>query len=448
MKNCGTQSLQTPIQEETISKQKVDEELFLTSSSAVNYLLAIAENHARTCTSPLRIMKIGRNGHMAHTKLSCRRLGAGKHQKWWHSSPRLPDGQYLANQRILHGFSTSGILSSVYERFSEAAGIGTLHYRVRNNYFKTHLDPILEEEYMDSVSEALEEEIQQTLYEGPDTMERSIDIVTDARHGWRKNAKDSSVVAVEDKTHKVLQHIHITKSDDAVTQRHEKLGTMRIYENLSEEDVYVRVHAHDRNMAVNKYIKDRKDTVNQNDPWHTIKTLKKAITQIGHGTKKSKGTSWHEELEDKAESMGTHAYYAIKNCNKNPERMRLILLNAVQHYKNNHINCETHSRCRMDPNYESSRIVITSLVAENLLTNAIQKSTLYKSAQDYVYGKDTYYVESFNNTMNMFQDKRITFGNEEYKARSFLAVLHWNENVDRQHTSERRTANGKVKKKY
>jgi diacylglycerol kinase len=32
----------------------------------------------------------------------------------------------------------------------------------------------------------------------------TIDIMTDARHGWRKNAKDTSVVAIGEKTHKVL----------------------------------------------------------------------------------------------------------------------------------------------------------------------------------------------------------------------------------------------------
>ena len=37
--------------------------------------------------------------------------------------------------------------------------------------------------------------------------------------------------------------------------------------------------------------------------------------------------------------------------------------------------------------------------------------------------------------MNMFQDKRICFGNQTYQTRSFLAVCHWNENVDRAYTS-------------
>ncbi|KAI8503775.1 Orexin receptor type 2 [Branchiostoma belcheri] len=50
--------------------------------------------------------------------------------------------------------------------------------------------------------------------------------------------------------------------------------------------------------------------------------------------------------------------------------------------------------------------------------------------------KDTHYVESFNNALLIYHDKRICFGLESYLMRINLAVLDWNENVDRDHTSE------------
>jgi hypothetical protein len=40
----------------------------------------------------------------------------------------------------------------------------------------------------------------------------TIDIMTDARHGWHNNAKDTSVVAIGEKTHKVLKCEHVTKN--------------------------------------------------------------------------------------------------------------------------------------------------------------------------------------------------------------------------------------------
>jgi hypothetical protein len=56
--------------------------------------------------------------------------------------------------------------------------------------------------------------------------------MTDARHGWRQNSKDTSVVALGEQTHKVMGCVHITKSQDKVAQRHERLGTPKIYENI------------------------------------------------------------------------------------------------------------------------------------------------------------------------------------------------------------------------
>ncbi|CAC5407084.1 unnamed protein product [Mytilus coruscus] len=109
--------------------------------------------------------------------------------------------------------------------------------------------------------------------------------------------------------------------------------------------------------------------------------------------------------------------------------------NIVEHYCNNHVNCHHSSRCKVDSNYEPSRIVITNGKVRKMLESAIKSSTIYKYPQDYILAKDTFYVESFNNVVNIFQDKRICFGDDQYKLRSNLVVCHWNENVDRGYTS-------------
>jgi hypothetical protein len=51
------------------------------------------------------------------------------------------------------------------------------------------------------------------------------------------------------------------------------------------------------------------------------------------------------------------------------------------------------------------------------------------------------YMEKYFNVMNIFQDKRICFGDEQYKFRSDLTVCHWNENVDRGYTSIWKSSN-------
>ena len=44
-------------------------------------------------------------------------------------------------------------------------------------------------------------------------------------------------------------------------------------------------------------------------------------------------------------------------------------------------------------------------------------------------------MESFNNATLIYHDKRITFGEKEYKRRTNLSICDWNENVDRDCTS-------------
>ena len=85
----------------------------------------------------------------------------------------------------------------------------------------------------------------------------------------------------------MLQHVHVTKSDDPVTQRHEKLGTSEFYKYMDKQAGPVRTQTHDRNLAVNKSVKDMKTINNQNDVWHSIKALKKAIFEIGHSGRNS-----------------------------------------------------------------------------------------------------------------------------------------------------------------
>ena len=155
--------------------------------------------------------------------------------------------------------------------------------------------------------------------------------MTDARHGWRKNAKDSSVVAIDERTHKVLTCEHVKKSDDPVSQRHEKVGTERIYTMLAGNDV----HTHDRNASINKFIREKEDTINRNDTWHAVKSLKTAMKKVSSGPKYLQDKTWCDQLDDKVESVATHFHWAMRNCNEDPRQLKTSLLNIVDHYKTN-----------------------------------------------------------------------------------------------------------------
>ena len=255
-----------------------------------------------------------------------------------------------------------------------------------------------------------------------------VEILTDARHGWRKNARQTDVICLGNKSKKVVAYSVVTADDDACAQRHETVGTKRIYTSLEQQGVRIGKHAHDNNASISKYVREEHPTtINQLDNWHALKQLEKSLKTISEGPKKSLGITWHEELIDKPHPIRTHAYYALKNCGGDAETLKTILRNSIEHYKGNHSNCFPESRCKREPLYESRRRRITDPVAENLLRTALEKSVIIRKAELFVHNMSTASVESFNNTLNVLHDKRISFGDKTYKMKTALAVGFWNE---------------------
>lgn len=410
-----------------VSQCDTMQDLFITSADSLQSIVDRTYYHSRYCSHSCKVTKRVRRGHVIVATVTCSNQES-PHTFSWSSSPYLPNKEYLANHRVCHAMVCSGMLPVHYTRFANAAGIGCVT-RGKRKIFHTNYKESVQSAHDKSIEDALLDEI--GAYEELD----GIEIMSDARHGWRKNAKDTSVVAIGERTHKVLKCEHVTKADDTVSQRHEMNGTRKIYDYFASKDVSIKVHTHDRNMAVNRFVKDTAFTQNQNDYWHGVKSMKKSLKAISTGPQYKEGTTWSRQLEDKAEPVATHVHWAMKNCKENPQVLRQNLDSVVKHYKNEHDNCLDTSRCKTDINYEPSRTVITNPKGEKMLENAIKSSVIYKSPEDFILSRSSSYVESFNNVMNIFQDKRIAFSDMQYNLRSQLAVLHWNENVDREFTS-------------
>ena len=108
----------------------------------------------------------------------------------------------------------------------------------------------------------------------------------------------------------------ISKQDDPISQRHELIGVKKMNQEFDNKTVSVRIHGHDRNSSINKCLSQGHSHVqNAKDTWHATKGIVKVLKSITSGPKKMHGITWHEELTDKAASVKTAAYYAMKNCN-------------------------------------------------------------------------------------------------------------------------------------
>ena len=113
---------------------------------------------------------------------------------------------------------------------------------------------------------------------------------------------------------------------------------------MEQTDVKVNGQSHDQNMSINKFVHENGDTINQNDSWHGIKAVKLAMKKVSAGPKYLQDKTWSDELEDKVESVATHFHWAIRNCHQNPLELKELLLNVVEHYKNNHVKSQDRSQ--------------------------------------------------------------------------------------------------------
>ncbi|CAH1268969.1 Hypp4055 [Branchiostoma lanceolatum] len=407
-----------------VSPVTKDEPMFLATETAINHLSVQLQEHARACGEQLIVPKGGVRmiGHMGKVSLKC----SAKHGVEWNSSPHFYQ-KHLVNYRMAHAYFSSGIRPIQYKKICDAAD-------------QKVYSEVVSEFAEESTALALKEETGiQVMVDGDDFA--GISVMSDARHCWRKNAFFSDVAFLGDRTHRVIKVITVSPDEEQYSQNHELLGTQKFYDWADANAVNILVHAHDNNKSINKLVVDRAArghrTVNGNDTWHATKGIARAMKGITTGPKYKEGVSWHPELTDKAASVKTHVYWAMKNCALDAGRLRGYIDNTINHYKGDHTGCHHTSTCQVEgDDYRPRKVPIEDPKAEKLLRDFLRGTVVYKNAENYVHAKDTHYVESFNNALLIYHDKRICFGKESYLLRINLAILDWNENVDRDHTSE------------
>lgn len=270
----------------------------------------------------------------------------------------------------------------------------------------------------------------------------SLSIMTDARHHCRTNSYHTDHVALGLKTHKVVDIQHINRDDDTCTQRHEAVGFDRMYQHFDVNNIKVSHHVHDRNMSINKRLRERKEARNSNDRWHCTRPITAAVKKIGQGAQKNIGKTWHPDLSDKGAAIRNHVYWCIDHCNGDAQTLRNLIESCIPHFQNDHSMCHDTSHCRQ-PGFMIEVRILSDESAVTMLRNFLRSLVVYRKAEDYVLGHDSFYVESFNNVCLIYLDKRIHYGNRMYELRSNLAVLDWNEHVDRPYSSICKTARAK-----
>lgn len=399
-------------------------ENFVGQCSSIAQLIDTISQHSSTCVTPYSVKSWTHSGHVLSVDMEC----AKKHSLQWSSSSTIDSErkEFEVNHRVMLSYLASGMTPIQYERFSDFSRFGLLSDLFRRRNMVT-FSAISENLRKQSIFGARAQESSLS----PDG---AISIMTDARHHCRRNSYHTDHVAIGLKTHKVVDIQHINGNDDNCSQRHEAVGFDRMYESLDLSNIKVAHHVHDRNMTINKRLRERKQARNSNDRWHCTRPITAGVKKIGQGAQKNIGKTWHPELSDKGAAIRNHVYWCMDNCNGDAQTLRKLIESCIPHFQNNHSKCHETSHCK-EPGHMIEVRIVSNEAAITMLQDFLRSLVVYKHAEDYVKGHDTFYVESFNNVCLIYLDKRIHYGNLMYELRSNLAVLDWNEHVDRPYTS-------------
>ncbi|CAH1800301.1 unnamed protein product, partial [Owenia fusiformis] len=173
------------IQEHTpVEKNETSDPMFLTTKSSIQKFVDSVSAHNVFCNMALLWNDHSLHDHAALVNMKCE----ADHHIRWKSSPTLPNGHSLVNFPMFHGYITSGMLTSQYDHLHTTADFG-------------HISKEFTDAYAQKVKSCMTDSCQASIVEEsthlePEKLDEGISIMTDARHGWRKNANDCDVVCI------------------------------------------------------------------------------------------------------------------------------------------------------------------------------------------------------------------------------------------------------------
>ncbi|XP_064402159.1 uncharacterized protein LOC135347946 [Halichondria panicea] len=241
----------------------------------------------------------------------------------------------------------------------------------------------------------------------------------------------TTVPCLTGSTKKIVGISTVSRTDHGVAQTRELQCTKIAVPQAIARSLNVVEVAHDMQHQVSRYVTSDLGLKNSFDIWHGTKNLSKCLQKVTQGRVRDKGLTWFPELVDKQKSIKVHLYWAMKNCDGDGQKLRSLIENIAMHYQDNHLECHPSSTCHL-PHYAPGKDLLTDLATVQQLEKQLKDTYIYRFPESFCRCRDMYWVESFNHQLLCYISKRV------FSMRMNLAVLDWNENVGREHTSKRK----------
>ncbi|XP_052767015.1 uncharacterized protein LOC128207876 [Mya arenaria] len=397
----------------SLSVEDLNESSFIVYGQCLNELLAGVR--CIKCDKQCMITNTYMKGSSLTVYFQCSNF----HDFQWstqQSSGRFPHG----NLQIAAAALFSGQNYSVLTQFAALLGLRFLHRTSYNAIQSSHLFRLVNDAWNSHQSELLE------TYKG-----KIVCLAGDGRCDSPGFSAKYGTYTVMDIQTNVILGFHVTQCTETSSSVHmEKHGLEKCLGHLQDNEITVDVLATDRHVQIRKYLTDKWPDINhQFDVWHLAKSVGKKLSKKS----KQKGC---ERLSTWIKSVVNHLWWCCATCDGNGDVLVEKWLSIVHHVCNRHVFPGHHvTECchgRLEPTVERKTKWLKMQSPEHqALTNVVTNKLLVKDIRQLTLFCHTGALESYHALLLKYMPKRIHYSLEGMIARTQLAALDHNHNVNR-----------------
>ncbi|CAH2321140.1 RNA pseudouridylate synthase domain-containing 1 isoform X1 [Pelobates cultripes] len=222
--------------------------------------------------------------------------------------------------------------------------------------------------------------------------------------------------------------VEVYQGTSSVTK--EERGFQMCLDRLRTENLDVHIIATDKHLSIEKLMQEHyEDIDHQYNVWNYAKELKKNLMTLSQKKNCSEISNWIEAIMD-------HFWWSIKTCNGEINELRERWQSLLYHVSGQHewVGRQRYCSCFHDPisaeeNVKTKWIAKNSPAFENLVL-FVTDEQLHKDLIRLVHFCHTDAIGSFHNMFLKYRPKRLDFGMDSLDARTVLAILAHNHNVE------------------
>lgn len=392
------------------------EKKFIVFESQLNKLFV----HCQKCCGPIDTTSQKTRGSMIIITANC----INGHATTWQSQPSI-DGSGAGNLLIPAAILFSG---NTYKRIADFAKYINLEFVSSSYYYKiqsTTLFPVVHQTWKKSQTSVVRKIKQSS----------SVDVCGDGRcDSPGHSAKFGTYTLMDESSRLIIEFSVVQVTEVTSSNAMEYEGCKRTLDSIIKKKVPIRCLTTDRHITVTAKMRSNYPKIkHQYDVWHLSKWVTKKLTMKA----KKKGC---EELMPWIQSVANHFWWSAATCDEDVDILQEKWLSLLHHIVGKHRwrassthklikKCGHPALSRNDQ--KNTKWLEIGSPAHVALEDVVTNKKLLKDIAKLTEFHHTGELESYHSLMTKYVPKREHFCYNGMVARTQLAILDHNANVDR-----------------